>query len=829
MGLNLYRLIEMAKMAYDLLEETRISTEEILARLLFLKKEGKREPKGRVELRELITQISVLFISLRQVNRVILQEEDRIKSETENAKIPVDHTTLQLHNLMYEKNHYLKAIKACKDFKSKYPDIELVPEEEFFRDAPEELKGDPLLKEDPHKRMLHRLNFELFQRKELCKQREELEQRKKNLQETIANRKKFISSLPSHLKALKKASLPVQQQLGILHTKRTKQHQLAELLPAPLYILYSQLLAQKEAFDESIDLEIVGSTKDAQMFARQQANKDTGASTVIEEGKVDDDVPEEEDDSQRRRKRPKKVQIKENVDSTGFYQVHPLSVSVHVYDDEPTNGTKPSKLVTLKFEYLLKLHVVCVGIDGVQGGSENNFLINLFPDDTGIELPHQIAKLSAGVNFAYDEKRAQRPFKWVQHLAGIDFLPEAPPLLADNISGNDEATKGASTLAGLNIYRQQHRVQTILQRIRARKKSQLALKEQLDLLSKLRLPPLTSRNVPWAMYSSKCSLHSWSSVEVGHNQISVTSIAGEEPGTDTSLVLDGEGGSLKAELESMREDGELPSGTHASTMLTKESDFESSSHLTFISRSAVPRRGKSRQHRGFIYGSLDVGDSLSEDFGEDLAVAMQTDLDEIELVQTELEVDPAVDVRCGSKVGKAWEDFAVREFCLIYRRENGPCQKAVELEAKVKISMEYPLRPPSFALRLFSDSLKPSLPDTKAGILDLSGVAVLENSSFEWYNELRAMEAEVNLHILKALPQHEENQILGHQVSFLALLFDLYMDRELCCSEVQKGTAVIDVGLSEPMSGSILSRSIRGRDRRRMISWNDRQKTARLS
>ena len=84
----MYRVIEMAKMAYDLLEETRISTEDILARLLFLKKEGKREPKGRAELRELITQISVLFISLRQVNRVILQEEDRIKSETENTKIP---------------------------------------------------------------------------------------------------------------------------------------------------------------------------------------------------------------------------------------------------------------------------------------------------------------------------------------------------------------------------------------------------------------------------------------------------------------------------------------------------------------------------------------------------------------------------------------------------------------------------------------------------------------------------------------------------------------------------------------------------------------------
>jgi len=53
--------------------------------------------------------------------------------------------------------------------------------------------------------------------------------------------------------------------------------------------------------------------------------------------------------------------------------------------------------------------------------------------------------------------------------------------------------------------------------------------------------------------------------------------------------------------------------------------------------------------------------------------------------------------------------------------------------------MEYPLRPPIFALGLFSDSLKPSFPDTKSGILDLSGATVSETSSFKWYNELRAM------------------------------------------------------------------------------------------
>lgn len=114
------------------------------------------------------------------------------------------------------------------------------------------------------------------QRKELCKLHEELEKRKKGLLETIANRRKFLSSLPSHLKSLKKASLPVQNQLGVLHSKKLKQHHSAELLPPPLFVIYSQLVAQKEAFEERIDVEIVGSMKDAQSFARQLANRDSG-------------------------------------------------------------------------------------------------------------------------------------------------------------------------------------------------------------------------------------------------------------------------------------------------------------------------------------------------------------------------------------------------------------------------------------------------------------------------------------------------------------------------------------------------------------------------
>lgn len=456
--------------SYDMLHKSKASVEDIVSQMLSIK----RDSKPKTDLRELLTQIFLNFVNLRQANRSILIEEDRVKAETERAKAPVDFTTLQLHNLMYEKSHYIKAIKACKDFKSKYPDIELVPEEQFFRDAPEDIKSSVISNDNAHNLMLKRLNYELFQRKELCKLKERLEQQKKALQETISNRKKFLSSLPSHLKSLKKASMPVQNQLGILHSKKLKQQQSAELLPPPLFVTYSQLLAQKEAFSENIDLEIVGSLKDAQAFARQQAAKDTGISTNIESSRMEDDVPDEEDDGQRRRKRPKKAPSKDNVDQAGTYQTHPFKILLHIYDDE-TSDSNPTKLISLKFEYIMKLNVVCVGIEGPQEMSENSILCNLFPDDTGLEIPHQSAKLRLGDSLKLDESRLSRPYKWAQHLAGIEFLPEVSPLLTCPDAPSDELTKHAAVRSGLSVYRQQNRVQTVVQRIRARKKAQLAL------------------------------------------------------------------------------------------------------------------------------------------------------------------------------------------------------------------------------------------------------------------------------------------------------------------------------------------------------------------
>ncbi|KAG6505592.1 hypothetical protein ZIOFF_037957 [Zingiber officinale] len=206
--------------------------EDVASKMLFIKEEG----SSKSELRELITQMPLHFITLRKVP--LGQSVDfgggLHQGGDGGFEGPGGYHHAAPSHLLYEKSHYLKAIKACKDFRSKYPDIELVPEEEFLSSAPEEIKGMAMAGHVAHDLMLKRLNFELFQRKELCKLHEKLEQHKASLLDAISGRKKFLSSLPSHLKSLKKASLPVQQHPGFSHTKKLKQLHAAEFLPPPL-------------------------------------------------------------------------------------------------------------------------------------------------------------------------------------------------------------------------------------------------------------------------------------------------------------------------------------------------------------------------------------------------------------------------------------------------------------------------------------------------------------------------------------------------------------------------------------------------------------------
>jgi len=237
------------------------------------------------------------------------------------------------------------------------------------------------------------------------------------------------------------------------------------------------------------------------------------------------------------------------------------------------------------------------------------------------------------------------------------------------------------------------------------------------------------------------------------------------------------------ETEGLTEDGELPIAVlaeHApsgSEMLHLEVSPEVRNHsrgLSLISKSSTPSKL-----------------SISHSFGrneDDLDFLMDSDSELEDLTCADQETEQG-----SLTVDKSWEDYASREFTMVLSKTlmDGP---KVMLEAKIKISMEYPLRPPLFRLQLISE----------------------KTEGLKWHNDLRAMEAEVNLHILRVLPSSYEDYILTHQVMCLAMLFDMHFDED---HDKRKVTSVIDVGLCKPVSGTMLSRSVRGRDRRHTIYW----------
>ena len=96
---------------------------------------------------------------------------------------------------------------------------------------------------------------------------------------------------------------------------------------------------------------------------------------------------------------------------------------------------------------------------------DDDLLVNLFPGDTGSDTPNVANKVRVA-GFEFDRSRADRPYKWAQHLAGLDFLEPVPVGRAP----------GAEAAEGVAKHQAQARVRNVLAALRARMASRAALK-----------------------------------------------------------------------------------------------------------------------------------------------------------------------------------------------------------------------------------------------------------------------------------------------------------------------------------------------------------------
>lgn len=91
----------------------------------------------------------------------------------------------------------------------------------------------------------------------------------------LAGRRKFLETLPEQLKTLRKAAQPLQQQLGLIPSKKV-QNELALSLPSRLHTIFSQLSAERDSADVAIDVEVLGKVSDAEAMLRSVTAEQTG-------------------------------------------------------------------------------------------------------------------------------------------------------------------------------------------------------------------------------------------------------------------------------------------------------------------------------------------------------------------------------------------------------------------------------------------------------------------------------------------------------------------------------------------------------------------------
>lgn len=185
-------------------------------------------------------EASLKILMLKKLNRLekVRTKESRVALQIAREQVDSDH--LHLQNMLYEVLHLTKEVKKCLEFKSKDEEMDLIPVEEFYANAPESISKPDVTKKNDHELKLARLQWELVQRKDLAAQCKKLEANKEAVAKDIELKKEQLNNLAPALKAILDATKPLQENLGMPVDKARKLLDLVFLLPKPLYVLYVQ-------------------------------------------------------------------------------------------------------------------------------------------------------------------------------------------------------------------------------------------------------------------------------------------------------------------------------------------------------------------------------------------------------------------------------------------------------------------------------------------------------------------------------------------------------------------------------------------------------------
>ncbi|GIL76124.1 hypothetical protein Vretifemale_5834 [Volvox reticuliferus] len=444
---------------------------------------------GKFDNQKATTEGLLLLLQLKEESRKLAFRAEDQRDETSKFKIRLEQAHLQLQNLLYEKEYYDKEINECQNFRFKHSDgaIGLVPTEQFQGSASPEVLAR--IGNDSHKLMLERLYDELNQRKAMVSELNDLRKARAATRQEVDKRKRTLDDLQQQLQGLEDTAKPLQTILAP-HLSLRGFARSADLLPLPLYIVYSQLAAVREALGMPIRVAILGSSVEAESFAKsltldsvevaadgmQQASTSgltmpaAGPGPVLEpaakQPRLSPAPPYATALSATAAGAPSTTAP---ASSDDLYKVHPLSVLLEVQRE---NNGRLQTIISVKFQFLVNLKLVTAHSEV---RDDNVLLGALFPGDDGSATAYESLAQLQGGTFKYDTSRPAKPYRWCQHLAGLDFAPPLP--LATQLPGGQAGTEASTiVLEGLDLYRRQQRVIHVIERLRAVKTGDEALK-----------------------------------------------------------------------------------------------------------------------------------------------------------------------------------------------------------------------------------------------------------------------------------------------------------------------------------------------------------------
>ncbi|KAG7308553.1 hypothetical protein JYU34_005770 [Plutella xylostella] len=378
-------------------------------------------------------EASLLLVALKKLNRLEKVRTRAGRDALHKEKQQVDSTHLLLQNLLYEADHLNKEVTKCLQFKSKDEEIELVPVEDFYKEAPAEVSRPEVTNKDEHQLQLARLEWELRQRKEQAGACNELVASKERVAAAIAAARSRLDALAPHLRDVLKSTKPLQEALAMKLDEKRDEARAAALLPSPLLLLYANAHAYADALGvETISVGISGDEDEARRLD-QLNNVDNELEVSNDSDSDQDNNDDEQNEKKKRHHRTAKVSKEEKAEAKKkeVLKKHPLHVQV-------TIKVKEGTALNLIFSYLLRLKIVGVKftvslpkpVSGVSAADVLNghcILSELYPGDTGNDSPHPATEYvlkSAGIKEKFPSfiSEAGRPYIWAQRMCGLDFM-----------------------------------------------------------------------------------------------------------------------------------------------------------------------------------------------------------------------------------------------------------------------------------------------------------------------------------------------------------------------------------------------------------------------